>query len=240
MISVLSVNRNCRDWMELLVKSVRKFTTFPHEILIVDNDSEDGSQLWLDEQNYVRSIQLESNVGHGRGMDMAIRAAQYRFCLILDIDAHIMRAGWDFDLVSLYGSCAKRRLIAAKGGERKPVHPCFMFLDKEFFLDQKMSFMPTREYDVGRKLYPDTLDAGYEAFRVPVGYEDVAEKRKFYPGAYGDVYYVNAEATVYHNWYSSRMYAKEQVDSLTREEHLRTKALVFDHPHVRSILGEGE
>lgn len=235
MISIVSVNHNCLEWMKLLVASVRKFTSMKHEIVILDNHSQDGSVEWLEQQSDIKKILLSMNIGHGRGMDMAIKNATNRHCLVLDIDAHILRAGWDFDIVSLYGSKHDCQLVAAKGGEAKPVHPCVMFFDVEFFKKHKLSFVPTKEYDVGRKLYPDVINLGYSVLRIPVGYE--AEGKKFYPGAYGDAYYMNDEPTFYHNWYSARMWQKKQVDSLTIDEYIRKRNVVFNHPHAKGILG---
>ena len=236
MISILTVNHNCLDWMKLLVASVRRFTSMRYGIVIVDNASEDGSVEWLKAQSDIEKILLPHNIGHGRGMDLAWENAPHRHCLALDIDAHILRAGWDYDIMSLYGSVPECRLVAAKGGEAKPVHPCVMFFDKEFFREHGFSFVATKEYDVGRKLYPDVLNLGYQVLRIPVGYGK--DGKKFYPGAYGDTYYINDEPTFYHNWYSARMWKKSQVDSLTIDEYIRKRNLVFNHPHAQGILGQ--
>jgi len=234
MISVLSVNRNCKDWMQLLVQSVRKFTTVPYEIVIVDNQSEDGSKEWLVKQGDINSILLPKNIGHGGGLDLGLYHVKYPYCLVLDIDAHLMRMHWDFDLLDILSKNTQYKLIAAKGGEAKPIHPCFMFFPVQFFRDRKFSFKPTREYDVGRKIYPDILDLGFEVFRVPIGYEKPGVK--YYEGAYGDIYYLNQKPLAYHNWYSARMWQKEQVDSLTKDEFEQRKKIVFDQNLVKEIL----
>ena len=235
MISILSVNRNCLDWMQLLVQSVRKFTTIPHEIVIIDNNSQDGSVEWLKKQGDIKAVMLNHNIGHGAGLDLGLQHVKYPHCLVLDIDAHLMKPQWDFDLLDIMSKNTQCKLIAAKGGDPKPIHPCFMFFPVRFFREHKFSFKPTKEYDVGRKLYPDILNLGYEVFRVPTGYEKPGVK--FYDGAYGDVYYVNQEHIVYHNWYSSRMWKKDRVDDLTREEFERGRKVVFSRDLVREILG---
>jgi len=235
MISILSVNYNALPWMKLLVASVRKFTTVPYEIIIIDNNSQDGSVKWLREQSDVRATMLNHNIKHGPGMNTAFRHARHKLCLVLDIDAHIMRKNWDFDLLGILKDNPNTRLIAAMGGEAKPIHPCFMFIQRDFFLKNNLSFGPGEGYDVGRKLYPDIIGMGHDVYRAPVRYEE--DGKKFYDGAYGDHYDINGQPTIYHNWYSSRMWQKIQVDSLTREEHDRRNRIVFDHPHVKQILG---
>jgi len=235
MISILSVNRNCVDWMRLLIQSVKKFTTVPYEIVIVDNDSKDDSVAWLKSRWDVKAVMLNTNIGHGAGLDLGLKHVSNRFCLVLDIDAHIMRRHWDYDLLDVYNSNGDIRLIAAKGGEAKPVHPCVMFFEAEFFREHNLSFIPADGYDVGRKIYPDILDLGYKVSMLHVGYEK--PKTKYYEGVWGDVYYLNQQPLAYHNWYSARMWNKDRVDDLTKEEFERRKAILFSHPHVKEILG---
>ena len=238
MISILTVNSNCLDWMRLLVASVRKFTHLPYEIILVDNGSEDGSVVWiLKEQKGskdIRAFILNKNLGHGAGLDFALQQAERRFCLVLDIDAHLQRKDWDFDLIELYIAKKERKLICAGGDSRKPIHPCFMFFEREFFLDMGLSFVPREGFDVGRKIYFDLLVAGYEVLRIPPGYE--SNKKKFYDGAWGDNYYIAGKPTIYHNWYSARMWRKNRVDNLTREEFERRKKILFEQPLVKEIL----
>jgi len=253
-ISILSVNYNCLDWVKLLVNSVRKFTALPYEIIIIDNASEDGSTEWLGAQKDVNTIFLGKNIGHGRGLDLAVRIANNYFCLVLDIDAHLQRKEWDHDFMKLYSSSPKIKLIAAKGGDpegklyneeaakkwatgnprTKPIHACFQFFETKFFIDNKLSFAPMNGYDVGRKNYYDVINLGYEVLRIPAGYEP--DKKKFYDGAWGDEYYIDDKVTLYHNWYSSRMWKKEIVDNLTKQEHFKKKEIVFSHPLVKEIL----
>ena len=256
MISIVSVNYNCIEWMKLLVNSVRKFTVVPHELIIVDNHSEDGSARWLEGQKDVKSILLDLNIKHGPGLDLGIKYATKDFCFVMDIDAHLQRKNWDLDLISLYYSKPKIKLIAAKGGDpenklsseeagkkwetgdsrKKPIHACFQFFETAFFRDSKLSFIPRDGHDVGRKNYYDVVDLGYEVLRIPASYEDIRTKRKFYEGAWGDEYYIKGQRIIYHNWYSSRMYNKDKVDNLTREVFEKHKKVIFEHPKVKEIL----
>lgn len=236
MISILSINYNGLDWMKLLVNSIRKFTAIPYEIIIVDNASEDGSVEWLKAQKDIKAIFMEKNIGHGRGLDVAIGAATYHYCLVLDIDAHIQRKDWHMDLMRLYEKEEKTRLVAAGGrSEKKPVHPCFMFFEREFFIENGFSFI-AKEHDVGRKIYFDIIDLGYETLRIFPNYEN-EKKEKFYKDAWGDEYYIESKPTIYHNWYSCRIYGQERVDNLDREEFEKRAKNVFQHRLVKEILG---
>lgn len=236
MISIVTVNYNGREWIELLVKSVRKFTVAPHELVVVDNASEDGSQAWLEAQRDVRLIALDKNVGHGAGLDYGIAQARMKYVLVLDSDAHLQRPGWEDSLIDFYQRDAQTRLIAAAGGDPnapnpKPIHACLQFFEREFFIDNKLSFVPS-QYDVGRKNYYDVIGLGYNVVRIPAG-------RKSYPGSYGDTYYVDGKPTLYHHWYSSRMYrvpAGGRVDNYEKRDFEAYKHRLFSEPLVREIL----
>jgi glycosyltransferase involved in cell wall biosynthesis len=235
-ISIVTVSFNCRDWIELLVKSVRKFTAVPHELLVVDNGSLDESGLWLAAQPDVRLFPLTHNIGHGSGLDYGIARAKYKYALVLDADAHLQREGWEADFLSLYESNPQTRLIAAGGGSReidanKPIHACFQFFEREFFLDNKMSFVPG-QYDVGRKNYYDVINLGFDVERIFAG-------AKYYPDAYGDEYYLAGKPTIYHMWYSSRMSRIPdggKVDNYLKSDYEKNKAHIFSRDFVRGIL----
>lgn len=242
MITVLTVNHNTLDFLKLLVQSVRKFRgQVPTEILVIDNQSTDGSGEWAAAQPDVEAHLLPSNTGHGPGLDYGLRLVKTRFVLVLDSDAHLQRSGWDADLIQLYQSEPRQRLIAAKGGVEKPIHPCFMFFETQFFRSNQFSFVARDGYDVGRRIYYDVTEAGFEVLRIECGYEDGG--RNFYPGTYGTQYYIGGRPTIFHAWYATRMTTCRtggSVDSYTKEDFLKDKALVFSMPLVRDILAHEE
>ena len=242
MITVLTVNHNTLDFLKLLVQSVRKFRgQAPTEIMVVDNQSTDGSREWAAAQPDVEAHLLTRNTGHGPGLDYGLRLVNTRFVLVLDSDAHLQRFGWDADLIKLYQSDPRRRLIAAKGGVEKPIHPCFMFFETQYFRSNQFSFQARDGYDVGRRIYYDVTEAGFDVLRIECGYEDGG--RNFYPGTYGTEYYICGRPTIFHAWYATRMTTcriGDSVDSYKKEDFLKDKALVFSMPLVREILAHEE
>ena len=243
LVSILAVNYNCLRWMELLVKSVRKFTHLPYEIIIVDNHSIDGSVEWLGEQDDIEAIILTYNSHHGPGLDLGLKLVRSRYCMVMDIDAHLQSETWLEDLISLYGEKKGRKLIAAKGGDpdapnAKPIHACFQFFETEFFRKNGLSFVPREGHDVGRKNYYNVVDLGYEVMRIPAGYEK--DRQKFYPGAWGDNYYIDGKPVIYHNWYSARMFnvkdPQGKVDNYEKQEFLKREQIVFEQEFVKEIL----
>jgi glycosyltransferase involved in cell wall biosynthesis len=242
MITVLTVNHNTLDFLTLLVQSVRKFRRhIPTEIMVIDNASTDGSREWAAAQPDIKAQLLTSNTGHGPGLDYGLRLVRTKFVLVLDSDAHLQRVDWDTDLIKLYHSEPRRRLIAAKGGVEKAIHPCFMLFETEYFRSHQLSFEARDGYDVGRRIYYDITEAGFDVLRIECGYEDRGQN--FYPGTYGTEYYICGRPTIFHAWYATRMTTcgiGDSVDDYRKVDFLKDKALVFSMPLVRDILAHDE
>ena len=241
MISILTVSYNTRDFVKLLCRSVKRFTTWPYELIVVDCNSTDGTREWLAEQKGIRLHALPENIKHGPGLDVALSLAQYQYCLVLDSDSHLQRQGWENDLVGLYHADDNTRLVAAKGTadpdspSAKPIHACFMFFETRVFRDLGMSFIARDGHDVGRKIFYDLRDREFKTLRIDAGYEGPGAV-KFYPGCFGDEYYICGRPTIYHNWYSSRMWHTEKVDNYTHADFDKNKARLFEQPLVREIM----
>jgi glycosyltransferase involved in cell wall biosynthesis len=243
MITILTVNHNTLDFLQLLVQSVRKFRgEVPTTIMVIDNDSTDGSREWVAAQPDVEAHLLDRNAGHGPGLDYGLSRVSTRFVLVLDSDAHLQRTGWDVDLMKLYQADPRLRLIAALGGVEKPIHPCFMFFEAPYFKSSQFSFVARDGHDVGRKIYYDVLAAGFHVLRVECGYE--AHRQNFYPGTFGTEYYIFQQPTIFHTWYATRMTTckiGERLDeSYSKVDFLKDKELLFSMPLVQQILAHGQ
>ena len=243
MITVLTVNHNTLDYVTLLVRSVRKFRgSVPTAITVIDNYSTDGSREWLGSQPDVEAHLLDCNTGHGPGLDYGLSRVKTRFVLVLDSDAHLLRSDWDVDLIKLYEADPRRRLIAAKGPVQKPVHPCFMFFEAQYFRSNQLSFLAREGHDVGRRLYYDVTEAGFDVFRIECEFD--ANGQKFYPPGIGTEYYIDERPTIFHMWYATRMTTCKMGETLdewySKEDYVKAKALLFSMPLVQEILAHGD
>lgn len=238
-LSIATVSYNCRDFVELLVKSVKRFTSWPYELIVIDNNSTDGTAEFLEGRGDVRAVLLPHNVGHGQGLNFAFQGMHGKYGVFFDADVHVMRAGWEDDLLTLYRADELNRLVAAAGTPdpdvpmAKPIHPFFMFFEVAQFANLEPDFRADSRHDVARKVFYDLRDAGYKTVRVEAG-------AKHYPGAYGCTYHIAGKPTFYHNWYSSRMWKKTKVDDYERVDFDNNKSALFSAPLVQDILAEGK
>lgn len=87
-LSVLIVNYNARDPLRNCLTSLYQSTSLrPLEVVVVDNDSGDGSVTMLREHfPEVRVIASQENVGFARANNVAMREAGGRFHLLLNND----------------------------------------------------------------------------------------------------------------------------------------------------------
>jgi glycosyltransferase involved in cell wall biosynthesis len=236
-LSILAANVNSPEWGELLVQSIRKFTSSEHEIIIIDNGSTPANLDWFKNQKDLRLIEMRMNIGHGVALDTGMTVAQGRYVCGIDIDAHFQRVGWETDLMELYHSKPTIRLVGCKGPEHKPLKPPLFFFERDFFLANQLSFryIPGISTDTAQKIYWDILDLGYETFRL------IPETPIY--DATGDEFWLAGKPTIYHHWYGSRFQennpakTKKSLDGFSLEDHLKNKARLFAQPFVKEILG---
>jgi len=236
-LSIISANVDSPEWVKLLVKSIRKFTTdMEHEIIIVDNNSMSQNLSWLKEQGDIKLVLLDKNYGHGEAIDLGTGHARHEFICALDVDAHVQREGWANDLIDLYNESKKIKFIGCKGPEHKPLKPPLFFYEKSFIVDNALSFkhIPGISSDTAQKLYHDIVNLGFSVERISPGC-------KIYK-CYGDEFYVDEKPTFYHHWYGTRFCEnrperkKEELDGYRIEDYLANKAKLFEEPLVKEIL----
>lgn len=87
LISTVIVSHNSLDWLKLSLPSLEKQTYTPLEILIVDNASRDGTQVWLQE-NYpqIKLVALDAPVSFARAINLGIEVSAGEYFLLLNPD----------------------------------------------------------------------------------------------------------------------------------------------------------
>jgi len=241
-LTVVTVALDSPEWLELFVKSVRKFSVTDPEILIIDNGSLEDNLRWIRYQKKLVLHEAGKNLGHGGAMDLATQLVKTKYVCFLDVDSHVMRPGWDREMIDFYENSPEMKLIGCIGPEHKPLHPPLFFYEKDFMLNNKISFRydPThpRSTDTAQKVYWDILDLGYKVARLEKGEKEY--------DCIGDEIHFGKSSLVYHHWYGTRFCEnnpekrKETLDGYSLEEHLKNKKHLFDNPGVKEILAYNE
>jgi len=250
LISITAASQNTPEWAELLIKSIRKFTSIKYEIIIIDNGSTPESKEYLRREAAARRIRLyenRANMGHGFALDQGTKLAQGRFVCAMDIDAFFLRDGWAIDLIALYESDPAIRLIARAGkyNKSKPMAPPIFFYEREYALNSGLAFVyaPGKlkgSTDTAMAAYWQILDAGHRV-QLLDGVGSMATN----PGG-GDIVEVAGKPTIYHHYYGARFrenwkpWVCQKLDGRTLESHLKRKAELFNLPIVKQILTHGE
>ncbi len=86
LVSVIIVSYNTRDVLQQCIDAVETATEVPHEVIVVDNGSRDGSAEAVEQRFPDAVVIRQQNVGFGRGNNAGLQQAGGRFVLLLNSD----------------------------------------------------------------------------------------------------------------------------------------------------------
>ncbi len=93
-IAVVMATYGAREWTERALDAVSAHTSVPHEVVVVDNASTDGTRDMIRERfPRVRLVANEENVGYGAANNQAARLTSAPVLALLNSDA-IVPPGW--------------------------------------------------------------------------------------------------------------------------------------------------
>lgn len=98
MISICIPSYNSLEYLKILIPSIKKNTRLPHEIIIHDNGSTDGTDSIVSQPGYLKFTFSEENLGFC-GVNRALKQARYPYCMIVNSDMYML-PGWDFAIMS--------------------------------------------------------------------------------------------------------------------------------------------
>jgi|GEM_PF-5498741 len=108
--SIVMLSWNAADFTRLAVESIRAVTRYPHEIIVVDNGSDESTLRVLDSlaaDHGVRVVHNDHNLGFGGGMNVGMAHARGDVVVILNNDV-IVTEGWLEDMI---GALEMRRTV---------------------------------------------------------------------------------------------------------------------------------
>lgn len=97
MISIITAIHNQLAHNRLFLESVKRYTYYPYEIIIIDNNSTDGSAEFFESQG-CEVIRNNKNLCYPESMNIGINHAKYDYICFLNNDVYV-GAGWDKYLI---------------------------------------------------------------------------------------------------------------------------------------------
>jgi glycosyltransferase involved in cell wall biosynthesis len=151
--TICVVNYKTLDLTRLCLRSIRKFTRPPYEVVVVDNDSQDASTEYLRSLKWIRLLERtdktnDSSGGyaHAAALDMALEQTQTEFFVAMHSDTFVHQDNWLDDLLALFQNDPQ---VACVGGGKVELTPAW-----EVWIKKLTDFK-----NLGRKLLqiPDPL-----------------------------------------------------------------------------------
>lgn len=89
-ISVVIPNYNGKDFLDICLKSLANQTFSAEEVIVVDNNSSDGSiELLKSKFPWVKTIELDNNYGFSKAINIGISSAKGEFIFLLNNDTEV-------------------------------------------------------------------------------------------------------------------------------------------------------
>lgn len=110
---LIIVNYNSWEDLERCIKSIKDHTPVPHHIIVVDNNSTDGSREYLEREEGIRTIFLPSNKGYATAANRGIKEGSGNFIFIMNPDT-IVTPGWLEPLIHTFKKNPKAGVVGPK------------------------------------------------------------------------------------------------------------------------------
>jgi len=108
--TICIVNYKTLDFTRLCLRSIRKFTKYPYEVIVVDNDSQDESLKYLKSLNWIRLIERHAGANepgggfaHAAGLDLGLENCNTEFFVSMHSDTFVRKDNWLKDLIYYFG-----------------------------------------------------------------------------------------------------------------------------------------
>lgn len=109
--TICIINYKTIDFTRLCLRSIRKFTRYPHEVIVVDNDSRDESLEYLKSLGWIRLIERPHKAGQPRGsydegeaLDLGLENCNTEFFISMHSDTFVKKLNWLTDLINYFSN----------------------------------------------------------------------------------------------------------------------------------------
>jgi glycosyltransferase involved in cell wall biosynthesis len=92
LVSIIIPTAGRIQYLKKCISTIYSYTNTPFEIIIIDNDSQDGTFKYLEEQQWrpnLHGVRLNANVGYQRAINYGITKAKGKYLLLFNDDAWV-------------------------------------------------------------------------------------------------------------------------------------------------------
>ncbi|OQY03872.1 MAG: hypothetical protein B6I25_07640 [Planctomycetales bacterium 4572_13] len=152
------VNYKTPELIRVCLRAIRKFTDYPIEVVVVDNDSKDESVEYLRSLDWIRLIERKYTPGDPRGSfdegaayDLGLADCQTEFFVVMHSDTIALRPGWLTELIGHFNNDAR---TACVGSDKIEIEPAWRAILKKAtdFKKLKRKLLPKPD-PLGRRRY---------------------------------------------------------------------------------------
>ena len=125
--TICIINYKTELLTKLCLRSIRKFTRTPYQVIVVDNNSCDESLTYLRQVKWIRLIEREGKeipsgpaMAHASAMDIGLQACETDFLISMHSDTFVYRQNWLDQLMTPF---ANDPLMACSGGGKLDLKP---------------------------------------------------------------------------------------------------------------------
>jgi GT2 family glycosyltransferase len=95
--SIIIPTWNNLDYLKLCIGSVEKNSSFKHQIIVMINEGNDGTEQWLKSQAHIDYVSSTENIGICYGLNICRPLATTDYILYLNDDMYVL-PDWDLEL----------------------------------------------------------------------------------------------------------------------------------------------
>ena len=106
--TICIVHYKTLDLVRYCLRSIRKFTKYPYEVIVIDNDSNDKSLDYLKSLGWIRLIErdtkddIKGGYSHAAGLDLGLGSCNTEFFVSMHSDTFVQKANWLGDLIGYF------------------------------------------------------------------------------------------------------------------------------------------
>jgi len=94
-VPIINLNKKIQDLTDKCLSSIRKYTTVPYELIIIDNGNADRWSADI-------TIKNARNVGNGKSWNQGLKLSSGEFLLLIDNDTEILHKEWEKALIRAF------------------------------------------------------------------------------------------------------------------------------------------